>query len=78
MTDYSNASRTMLLNIHTPDWDDELLEIFEIERSILPRVMPTSRVMAFTDKGGFFGMEMYTICFIFKISFGFMSKRRLL
>lgn len=37
-TDYTNASRTMLFNIHTLEWDDELLEIFEIPRSMLPEV----------------------------------------
>jgi len=58
VTDYSNASRTMLLNIQTLDWDDELLEIFGINRSILPKVMPTSGVMAYTDKSSFFGMEI--------------------
>ena len=35
-TDYTNASRTMLFNIHTLDWDDELLELFGIPRSMLP------------------------------------------
>ena len=37
-TDYTNASRTMLFNIHTLDWDDELLELLDIPRSMLPRV----------------------------------------
>lgn len=37
-TDYTNASRTMLFNIHTLDWDDELLDIFDIPRSMLPEV----------------------------------------
>jgi glycerol kinase len=36
VTDVSNASRTMLFNIRTGEWDDELLEIFEIPRSVLP------------------------------------------
>ena len=36
-TDYSNASRTMLFNIHTLEWDTELLDLLEIPRSILPR-----------------------------------------
>jgi glycerol kinase len=40
VTDISNASRTMLFNIHTGDWDDELLELFMIPRSCLPRVLP--------------------------------------
>ena len=37
-TDYTNASRTMLFNIHTLDWDDELLELFDIPRVMLPEV----------------------------------------
>lgn len=37
-TDYTNASRTMLFNIHTLSWDDELLELFDIPRSMLPEV----------------------------------------
>jgi glycerol kinase len=41
-TDVSNASRTMLWNIHTGDWDDELLQLFRIPRSILPEVRPSS------------------------------------
>ena len=50
VTDYSNASRTMLLNIHTLDWDDELLELFGIDRNILPALKPTSGIMAYTGK----------------------------
>ena len=49
-TDYSNASRTMLYNINTLDWDDELLELFDIPRSMLPKVMPSSSVFGYTDK----------------------------
>ncbi len=45
-TDPSNASRTLLYNIHTQQWDDELLEILDIPRSMLPEVMPSSSVMA--------------------------------
>ena len=41
-TDYSNASRTMLFNINTLDWDDELLEIFNIPRAMLPSLAPSS------------------------------------
>jgi len=41
VTDISNASRTMLLNIHTGQWDDELLALFNIPRSVLPRVLPS-------------------------------------
>ena len=44
VTDVSNASRTMLLNIKTGDWDAELLELFEVPRSILPEVRSSSEV----------------------------------
>lgn len=44
ITDVSNASRTMLFNIHSLDWDEELLEIFDIPRSILPEVRSSSGV----------------------------------
>ena len=46
ITDVSNASRTMLFNINTLDWDDELIEIFKIPRSMLPRVTSSSEVYA--------------------------------
>jgi len=42
LTDVSNASRTMLFNIHTGDWDDDLLALFGIPRSLLPTVRPSS------------------------------------
>lgn len=48
-TDYSNASRTMLFNIHTLDWDPELLEIFNIPSSLLPEVKPSSGIFGHTD-----------------------------
>ena len=44
ITDASNASRTMLFNIHTGDWDDELLAMFGIPRAVLPEVRPSSEV----------------------------------
>jgi glycerol kinase len=44
VTDYTNASRTMLFNIKTGLWDDKLLEIFNIPRSMLPSVEPSSKV----------------------------------
>jgi glycerol kinase len=44
ITDATNASRTMLLNIHTGDWDEELLEIFGIPRTMLPEVCSSSEV----------------------------------
>ena len=48
VTDVSNASRTMLLNIQTLDWDEELLNLFNIPRSVLPKVLDSSGVMANT------------------------------
>lgn len=48
-TDYSNASRTMLFNIHTLEWDDELLRLFDIPRCMLPEVRPSSGVFGETD-----------------------------
>jgi glycerol kinase len=44
ITDVSNASRTMLLNIHTCEWDDDLLKLFNIPKNILPQVKPSSEV----------------------------------
>ncbi len=48
-TDYSNASRTLLFNIRTLDWDDELLRILKVPRAMLPRVLPSSDVYGQTD-----------------------------
>ncbi len=44
VTDVSNASRTMLFNIHTLDWDEELLRLFDVPRSLLPEVRSSSEV----------------------------------
>jgi len=44
VTDVSNASRTMLMNLETLDWDDEILGIMDIPKAMLPRVMPSSAV----------------------------------
>lgn len=46
ITDVSNASRTMLFNIHTLEWDDELLSIFDVPRAILPEVRSSSDIHA--------------------------------
>lgn len=43
-TDYTNASRTMLFNIHTLDWDDDLLQLFDIPRSMLPELKPCDAI----------------------------------
>ena len=49
VTDYSNASRTMLFNINTLEWDDEILAELDIPRSMLPEVKPSSCVYGTTD-----------------------------
>src|SRR5262249_7434568 len=49
ITDYSNASRTLLFNIHTLDWDDDLLRELGVPRAMLPRVLPSSGVYASAD-----------------------------
>ena len=48
-TDYTNAARTMLFNIHTLKWDDDLLALFGIPRSMLPEVCPSGHVYGRTD-----------------------------
>lgn len=55
MTDYSNASRTLLFNIHSLDWDDELLALLDIPRAMLPEVRPSSQVYGTTDEAWFGG-----------------------
>lgn len=49
VTDYSNASRTMLFNINTLEWDDEILEELDIPKSMLPEAMPSSCIYGYTD-----------------------------
>ncbi|MBR5805685.1 MAG: glycerol kinase GlpK [Oscillospiraceae bacterium] len=49
VTDYTNASRTMLFNIHTLEWDKKLLEELDIPPSILPQVMPSSHIYGYAD-----------------------------
>jgi glycerol kinase len=58
VTDYSNASRTMLFNVQTLDWDQELLDALEIPREILPQPKPSSGTMATTSKQVFWGEEI--------------------
>ncbi len=55
VTDYSNASRTMLFNVREIRWDEELLEALNIPVEILPQPKPSSGVMATTRKTVFFG-----------------------
>lgn len=49
VTDYTNSSRTMLYDIHNLKWDEELLEYFDIPRTMLPAVKPSSFVYGYTD-----------------------------
>lgn len=51
ITDVTNACRTLLYNIHTGDWDDELLALLDIPRSLLPEVRSSSEVYGHTAKG---------------------------
>lgn len=59
-TDYTNASRTLLFNIHTLDWDDELLDLFTIPRSMLPEAKPCDAIFGRTTIEGLFpeGIEI--------------------
>lgn len=50
VTDYSNASRTMLFNIHTLKWDDELLDLFGIDKSIMPRVINSNETVGIIEE----------------------------
>jgi glycerol kinase len=60
LTDVTNASRTMLMNLATLDWDDELLELFTVPRAMLPDIKPsaTPDPYGFTAKNGPFGGEL--------------------
>ncbi|MBN2236321.1 MAG: glycerol kinase, partial [Bacteroidales bacterium] len=49
LTDVSNASRTLLFNINTLDWDQELLDLFTIPRSMLPKIKQSSEIYGYTD-----------------------------
>jgi len=55
VTDVSNASRTLLLNIHTLQWDDELLKLLGVPRAMLPEVRPSSEVYGETEESLFGG-----------------------
>ncbi len=57
VTDVSNASRTMLMDLESGDWSDELLGIFDIPRSMLPRIVRSSEVVGVTEPA-LFGVEI--------------------
>ena len=54
VTDPSNASRTLLFNIHTMDWDDELLQMLSVPRNCLPTIVDNSQIVGHTSGIGFF------------------------
>lgn len=58
VTDYSNASRTMLFNIGNLEWDKELCDLLTIPQSMLPEVRPSSEVYTSTDPSVFFGASV--------------------
>lgn len=58
VTDYSNASRTLMYNIYDLAWDDELLEMLTVPKSMLPDVRPSSEIYATTVDYHFFGEEV--------------------
>lgn len=53
VTDYSNAGRTLIFNIHSLDWDDELLQALDVPRAMLPSVLPSSQMYGETDAAWF-------------------------
>lgn len=58
ITDYSNASRTLLFNIHELKWDEELLDLLEVPASMLPEVRSSSEIYAETAEHHFFGCRV--------------------
>jgi glycerol kinase len=58
ITDYSNASRTLMFNIHDLKWDDELLKILNVPKTMLPDVKPSSEVYGYTEENQFFGQKI--------------------
>jgi glycerol kinase len=58
VTDYSNASRTLMFNIHELVWDEELLEILTVPKTMLPEVRSSSEIYAYTDDHQFFGEKV--------------------
>ncbi|EGQ1603864.1 glycerol kinase GlpK [Staphylococcus pseudintermedius] len=58
VTDYSNASRTLMYNIHELKWDDELLELLDVPKAMLPEVKPSSEVYCETIDYHFFGQNV--------------------
>lgn len=57
-TDVTNASRTMLFNIHTLDWDQDILDLLGIPQSLLPEVKPSSAIYGYTGDYHFYGVQI--------------------
>lgn len=57
-TDVTNASRTMLFNIHTLEWDQDILDLLDIPRSLLPEVKPSSAIYGYTGDYHFYGVQI--------------------
>lgn len=57
-TDVTNASRTMLFNIHTLDWDQDILDLLDIPQSLLPAVKPSSAIYGYTGDYHFYGVQI--------------------
>ena len=58
LTDHTNASRTMLYNIHQQHWDDDLLAFFDIPNAILPEINNSAGMFCYTSSDGFLGREI--------------------
>lgn len=58
VTDYTNASRTMLFNIHQLDWDDDILKTLNIPKIMLPAVKPNSEIYGYTKNYHFYGSSV--------------------
>lgn len=72
VSDYTNASRTMLMNIHTLQWDDDLLRLFTIPRSMMPELLPCDSKFGETTVGGIFS-EPITIAGVLGDSHGALT-----
>lgn len=58
VTDHSTASRTMLFNVHTGKWDDEILSVMELPKNILPEIRDSAETYGYTDPLNFFGAKV--------------------
>lgn len=61
ITDVSNASRTMLMNLHSGEWDPELLQLFNIPASMLPTIVPSGGELATLQQGALAGIPLMAI-----------------